>query len=146
MFGYAAELRFKIIWATMLNYVVYHKAEKMGYPALDVNHLGVYTKKPTGGSVGSRIWLIAGEGSPRRYFLRATFLIKSFAASDRPDFATLIVGTDGQLLDPMPALNDEPWMHDFVKEQGRFAFGFNPIKNPEAVAGLRKLLAARPLR
>lgn len=130
----------------MLDYVVYHKAEKMGYPALDVNHLAVYTKKSTAGTVGSRIWLIAGEGSPRRYYLRASFLIKSFAASDRADFSTVLTGTDGQLLDPMPLLNVEPWMKDFVEGQGRFAFGFNQIKSPEAVAGLRKLLSERPLR
>lgn len=130
----------------MPDYVVYHKAEKMGYPALDVNHLAVYTKKPTAGTTGSRIWLIAGEGRPRRYYLRATFLIRSFEPSDRPDFSTLITGTDGQLLDPMPLLNSEPWMRDFVEEQGRFRFGFNQIKSAGAVADLRKLLAARHLR
>lgn len=130
----------------MLDYVVYHKTEKMGYPALDVNYLAVYTKKPTAGTVGSRIWLIAGEDSPRRYYLRTSFLIKSFARSDRADFSTLITGTDGQLLDPMPLLNSEPWMKTFVEEQGRFAFGFNQIKNPAAVAGLRTLLSGRPLR
>lgn len=128
----------------MPDYVVYHKAEKMGYPALDVNHLAVYTKKSTAGTAGSRIWLIAGEGSPRRYYLRATFLVKRFERSDRADFSTLIIGSDGQLLDPMPLLNEEPWMPDFVEEQGRFAFGFNQIKNPDAVAGLRSILAARP--
>jgi hypothetical protein len=130
----------------MVDYVVYHKAEKMGYPVLDVGHLAVYTKKPTDGTAGSRIWLIAGEGSPRSYFLRATFLIKSVEHSDRPDFISLITGTDGQLLDPMPQLNGEPWMKDFVKEQGRIAFGFNRIKNCAALDGLRNLLLKSTLR
>jgi hypothetical protein len=130
----------------MPDYVVYHKAEKMGYPALDVNHLAVYTKKATDGKRGGRIWLVAGEGSPRRYYLRATFLIGGVERSDRPDFTSLIVGTDGQLLDPMPLLNGESWMKQFVEEQGRFAFGFNQIKNPVAVDGLRKLLLASTLR
>ena len=62
----------------MANYVVYHKAEKMGYPALDIHNLAIYTKKPTDGIKGSRIWLIAGEGKPRKYYLRATFLVVRF--------------------------------------------------------------------
>ena len=47
----------------MHDYVVYHKAELMGYGALDVNRLAIYTKKPAEDAVGGRVWLIAGEGS-----------------------------------------------------------------------------------
>ena len=130
----------------MSDYVVYHKAEKMGYPALDIEKLAIYTKKPTDGKVGNRIWLIAGEGSPRRYYLRATFLIGGVAPSEKPEFKSRVTGTDGQLLDPMPLLNNEAWLPGFVEEQGRFAFGFNRIQNAVTVAGLRKLLLASTLR
>lgn len=130
----------------MRDYVVYHKAEKMGYPALDIECLAIYTKKPTDGAKGNRIWLIAGEGSPRKYYLRATFLINSVEPSDKPEFTTRITGTDGQLLDPMPSLNEEPWFAGFVEEQGRFAFGFNQIKNTKAIDALRRILLANTLR
>lgn len=130
----------------MSDYVVYHKAEKMGYPALDIHNLAIYTKKPTDGKKGNRIWLIAGEGSPRKYYLRATFLIGNVEPSDKPAFTARVTGTDGQLLDPMPLLNDEPWFPSFVEEQGRFAFGFNQIKNAAAQEGLRAILLANTLR
>lgn len=130
----------------MHDYVVYHKAEKMGYPALDINNLAIYTKKPTNGTKGSRIWLIAGEGSPRKYFLRATFIINSVDPSEKPEFTSRVTGTDGQLLDPMPSLNSEPWFLDLVEEQGRFAFGFNRINNTIAIEGLRSILLANILR
>jgi hypothetical protein len=130
----------------MHDYVVYHKAEKMGYPAIDIDNLAIYTKKPTEGTKGSRIWLIAGEGSPRRYYLRATFSIGSVEPSDKPAFKYRVVGTDGQLLDPMPMLNGETWLPSFVEEQGRFAFGFNRIKNATVVEALRKVLMANTLR
>lgn len=130
----------------MTDYVVYHKAEKMGFSALDINNLAIYTKKPTDGKHGARVWLIAGEGSPRKYFLRATFLICSVEASDKPEFISRITGTDGQLLDPMPQLNSEKWLPGFVKQQGRFAFGFNKIKNDEVIAGLKTILLANTLR
>ena len=130
----------------MTDYVVYHKAELMGYPALDVNALAIYTRKPTSGALGSRVWLVAGEGSPRQYYLRAMFLIGSIEPSDNPDFKYLVVGTDGQLFDPMPFLNEESWFPAFVEEQGRFAFGFNRIKNAAAVSGLRSVLLENTLR
>jgi hypothetical protein len=130
----------------MLDYVVYHKAEKMGYAALNINNLAIYTKKSTDGKKGSRIWLIAGEGKPRRYYLRASFLISNVMHSDKPEFISKITGTDGQLFDPMPLLNGHAWMPDFVEEQGRFAFGFNKIKDEEVVKGLRQILLANTLR
>lgn len=130
----------------MSDYVVYHKAERMGYPALDIENLAIYTNKPTNGTNGNRIWLIAGEGRPRKYFLRATFLINSVESSEKPEFTTRVIGTDGQLLDPMPLLNEESWFASFVEEQGRFAFGFNQIKNAKAVEALRKILLANTLR
>lgn len=130
----------------MHDYVVYHKAEKMGYPALDIGKLAFYTKKPAKGKQGNRVWLIAGEGSPRMYYLRATFLINSVESSDKPGFTNRVTGTDGQLLDPMPLLNSEPWLSDFVKEQGHFAFGFNRIKNVTVVEALRRILLANTLR
>lgn len=130
----------------MTDYVVYHKAELMGYNALDVDKLAIYTKKPASGSVGSRVWLVAGEGSPRKYRLRATFLIGGIEPSDKPGFKNLVSGTDGQFLDPMPLLNTEAWFPAFVEEQGRFAFGFNPIRNRDAEEGFRAVLRASSFR
>lgn len=120
----------------MQDYVVYHKAEVMGYEVIDVNNLAIYTKKSTKDVIGSRVWLIAGEGSPRSYKLRAMFIISAICISDKPAFKNKITGKAGQLLNPMPILNAEPWFQAFVKEQGRFAFGFNQIKNTVAVERL----------
>ena len=127
----------------MTDYVAYHKAEVMGYDALDVAKLAIYTKKPALATIGSRVWLVAGEGSPRRYRLRATFLVKSIEPSDKPAFKSRVFGTEGQLLDPMPILNSEPWFPAFLKAQGRFAFGFNSIADSDAQAGLRIVLRSK---
>lgn len=125
----------------MQDYVVYHKAEVMGYKVIDVNNLAIYTNKPTSNVIGSRVWLIGGEGSPRKYKLRAMFIISAVEVSDKPEFKNKITGKAGQLLNPMPILNNEPWFSDFVEEQGRFAFGFNQIKNTIAIERLRAILS-----
>ncbi|HEY4283314.1 MAG TPA: hypothetical protein VGM62_09630 [Chthoniobacterales bacterium] len=130
----------------MSDFVVYHKAEKMGYPALKIHKLGIYTKKPVNGIKGSRVWIIAGEGSPRKYYLRATFLVGSVEPSDRIDFKSRVNGTDGQLLDPMPLLNAESWFPAFLERQGNFAFGFCPINDPAVIEALKKILLTNTLR
>ena len=124
----------------MLDYVVYHKVEVMGYEVINVDNLAIYTKKSTKGVIGSRVWLIAGEGSPRKYKLRAMFIISAIEVSDKPAFKSKVTGKAGQLLNPMPILNAEPWFLAFVEEQGRFAFGFNQIKNTVAIERLRATL------
>jgi hypothetical protein len=111
----------------MTEYVVYHHPERMGYGALDVDLLSILTNKPTAAPVGSRVWLIAGQGRPRTYQLRGTFLIRDIRPSPNPEFHSSISGKDGRLLDPMPVLDKEPWFENFRKSQGNFAFGFQPI-------------------
>lgn len=117
----------------------------MGYPAIDVEKLAIYTSKSIDKEniENGRIWLIAGEGSPRSYFLRATFRIGGLAPSSKPNFEYCIAGTDGQLFDPMPNLTTEAWFPAFKKAQGNFAFGFNAIKDSGVVAGLKSILKAR---
>lgn len=124
----------------MQDYVVYHKSEVMGYKTIDVNNLAVYTNKSTNGVIGSRVWLIGGEGSPRTYTLRAMFIISAVEKSDKASFKSKLTGKAGQLLNPMPTLNTESWFPTFVEEQGRFAFGFNQIKNVKAVERLSEIL------
>lgn len=124
----------------MRDYVVYHKAERMGLMAIDVDQLVVYTNKDVSSAIGARVWLLTGEGRPRIYRLRSTFIVSRVTVSDRPGFNTKVTGKDGRLLDPMPVLNDEPWFCDFREKQGNFAFGFQQIGDPVVEAGLCKVL------
>lgn len=126
----------------MTDYVVYHNPDVMGYGALDVDNLSIYTNKDPGNVIGSRVWLLTGEGSPRRFLLRATFLVSEVGRSDRPQFRTRVFGKAGTFMHPMPVLNDEPWFIQFKKSQGNFAFGFQPISESDAVAGLHALFRA----
>ena len=123
----------------MTDYVVYHKKEKMGYPALEVNNLQAYTNKEIAYAADSRIWLIAGEGVPRKYFLRATFRMKDVVPSKNPKFATLVVGSHGSLFDPMPELSIETWFDEFKNQQGNFAFGLNRISDSKVVSALNSI-------
>lgn len=128
----------------MSDYIVYHKKEKMGYPAIDVEKLAIYTSKPIDKDniKDSRIWLVAGEGSPRTYHLRAMFRIHDVTKSDKPDFKLKITGQNGRLFEPMPKLCREKWFPRFKKSQGNFAFGFSKIKDSEVVNSFESIYKA----
>ena len=126
----------------MQHFVVYHNPDVMGDPALDVDRLAIYTNKRRTDAAGSRVWLISGVGKPSKYQLRSTFIVETVGASDKPQFGARITGREGHLFHPMPTLNDEPWFGQFLKKQGNFAFGFQPINDSAVEDGLRKLLAA----
>lgn len=112
----------------------------MGYPALEVDNLSIYTKKSIIASEGDWIWLIAGEGSPREYYLRAVFKFHNSVPSEKPDFIHRVIGRCGQLFDPMPKLTKLPWFPALIKNQGNFAFGFSQISQNEVLLGLHAVL------
>ena len=112
----------------------------MGYPALDVDNLSIYTKKSVTATEGDWIWLIAGEGGPREYYLRAVFKFHKYAPSEKPDFTHRVSGRFGQLFDPMPKLTEQPWFPALLKSQGNFAFGFSQITQSDVLNGLRKVI------
>lgn len=129
----------------MADYVVYHKAEVMGYRVIDVDKLAIYTNKLASGVVGNRVWLITGEGKPRTYKLRAVFLASEVGDSDKAAFKTRVSGKAGHFFDPMPQLDKETWFNDLKASQGNFAFGLAPITVPTAQAGLERFLKSAKL-
>lgn len=126
----------------MQHFVVYHNPDVMGYPALDVERLAIYTNKRRADAAGKRVWLITGEGKPRQYKLRSTFIVEAVGTSDKPQFGARVTGKEGHLFHPMPTLNRESWFPLFLKKQGNFAFGFQPINDSVVEKGLQKLLVA----
>jgi hypothetical protein len=125
----------------MQHFVVYHNPDVMGYPAIDVEQLAIYTNKRRSDAVGGRVWLITGEGTPRKYRLRSTFIVESVGGSEKPGFKARVTGREGRLFHPMPLLNTEAWFPQFLRKQGNFAFGFQPINDPVVEEGLLGLLS-----
>ncbi len=124
----------------MKDFVVYHNAKRMGYPASDVDVLSIVTNKPASRAKGGRVWLVTG-GKPKQFWLRGIFAVDSVARSDHPKHKTAVSGSAGELFDPMLRLDEEPWFEGFKYSQGNFAFGFQPINDPEVIAGLLAVVA-----
>lgn len=126
----------------MSDFVVYHNPDSMGYPAEEVDTLSVVTDKAATAALGSRIWLLTGEGTPRTFYLCGWFTATAVTPEPSGAFNTLVKGTAGVMLRKKrwPVLNHLAWFAAFKENQGNFAFGFQPINQPEVVKGLEALV------
>lgn len=112
-----------------MDYVVYNNADTVGVLNKEIE-LSVFTNKPAPDAMGGRVWLLFGQGNPRRYFLRLWFQIDGVGDGSEHRFRTRLSGSVGNKFDPIIELTNDEWFKDLKREQGNFAFGFNSIKNP----------------
>ncbi|MFZ1701058.1 MAG: hypothetical protein WAU71_09560 [Pyrinomonadaceae bacterium] len=123
----------------MSDFIVYNNPDSVG-DLYKKAPLSVFTNKRISKDViGSRVWLIAGDGKPRRFLLRCYFYADDISSGSEHGFATCISGTSGVVFDPMIEIPQSERFLQFKKDQGNFAFGFNPIKTPNAVIEFERL-------
>lgn len=113
----------------MKNYVQYDKTEMLINTASDavLDHFYISTNKHKPGVIGHRIWLFAGVGKPRRYFLAAFFIAKQYSRALDPDFLYRVRGQEGKRFDPPLEVTNFSWFHELRRAQGNFAFGLNEL-------------------
>ena len=128
-----------------MNYLVYHSPDSMGWTADEIEDFAIVTNKSTVDVIGDKIWLITGEGRPRKYSLVGWFIADSVGRSGDSAFGKRISGTQGTWFQPMPRFDGEEWFADFRRSQGNFAFGLQPINDQRFIRGLEAICAtARP--
>lgn len=77
---------------------------------------------------GNTVWLICGQGRPRRYFLRSRFLVDTIGEEEPPEiFRFYAQGQQGHWFQPPLPLDGLPWFAEFRHLQSNFSFGLNPI-------------------
>lgn len=126
----------------MKHYVSYHNADKMGYTYEEARPFSVGTTKSVDRLLGNRVWSISGEGQPRSYFLRDTWIVEETGLSAQDEFINYAQGSTGFVFDPPVLLNQLPWFRAFLKSQNNFSLGVQPIKEG-FVAELEALWSAR---
>lgn len=123
----------------MVDFIVYNNPDSVG-ELYKKAPLSVYTNKRVSRDViGSRVWLIAGDRKPRKFLLRCYFYADDISSGREHGFATCISGTTGEVFDPMIEIIQAEWFLQLKKDQGNFAFGFGPIKTPNAVIEFERL-------
>jgi hypothetical protein len=123
----------------MADFVVYHNPDSMGYSATQVAKFEIVTNKRVKNALGDRVWLLAGEGHPRRFYLRCYFRVDSVEPAQVSGFRTRVSGKAGQFLDPMPQLDGEEWFSELKHTAGNFSLGYIRISSPRIISGLEKV-------
>jgi hypothetical protein len=110
--------------------LVQYDTHESGVPGIArMGRFWIVTNKlpPTSGVLGRRVWLIVGEGIPRRYYLRQTFITDEIQPAPIDGFEHLVRGRHGRRFRAL-RIDTEPWFREFQRSQGNFAFGLNPIR------------------
>jgi hypothetical protein len=127
------------------DFVAYHNPDTMGYAADEVDGLNFLTNKNIPSVVGSRVWMLTGEDSPRIYYLTGHFTPTTRSRFGKAGFAWRIDGppTSGIQLprNNWPVLNDEEWFSEFRVSQGNFGLGLQAIRDKRYVRGLESALS-----
>ena len=124
----------------MTDFVVYHNTDQMGELTDSGEWLSVFTNKSGQAFLGERIWLIVGEGQPRKYYL-GMWLQAEAVEPDATGAFSMEIKRHGRVLgkDERPLLNDESWFAAFLRRQGSFGFGLNPVGDTAVERELKRL-------
>lgn len=88
---------------------------------------------------GHKVWLICGQGRPRRYLLRHWFVVDEIGGEEEgAPFRFYAQGKVGHWFQPPLPLDGLPWFYEFRRMQSNFSFGLNRITTP-FVAELERL-------
>ncbi len=112
----------------MKHFISYHNADKMGYPFEDAEPFSVGTSKSVERLRGERVWSISGDGHPRRYHLRDTWIVDEVGESEQNGFSNYARG-HGVIFAPAIPLSGLPWFPVFLKSQSNFSLGLQQIKD-----------------
>ncbi len=124
----------------MSHYVAYHNPDSMNYTAEEITGFGVLTNKsPRADLQGSTIWLITGQGKPRRYSLAQRFTADIVESGEDEGFATRIAAQAGDRFSPMLPLDDEDWFADLKRTVANFSLGLQRITDERFIRGLEEV-------
>ena len=121
------------------HFVQYHKTDDDGPPAR-TRDFGIETKKSVDNLHGNTVWLISGEGSPKKYHLECRFVVDQTGPIEKPDDVTYYAKGKNGMRPPHPILlNEFPWFQKLKGSLGVFGFGLSEI-GQSTVSELEKLL------
>jgi hypothetical protein len=121
----------------MGHYIVYHNPDVMGYPASDITNFSVVSNKPGGSDLpGSTIWLLTGEGTPRRYYVVQRFTADVIDSAEEQGFSTRVSSEAGERFTPMIRIDEEEWFRDFQRSQANFSLGLQRVTDDRFIRGL----------
>jgi hypothetical protein len=116
------------------HYLQYHNPERFGPVQIpqEGEPFKIMTRKKPDRLPGSWVWLISGEGRPRRYFLSKVFLVDRWQPAQDPDFFYVVMGSQGISFQPPLELTGYPWFEQMKHRFANFSLGLTEITHSYA--------------
>lgn len=127
------------------HFIQYHNPDKMGRSYERSGDFSIFTNKPyslVAALPGNTVWLIGGEGRPRRYSLCCVFVVDEIGQADEPSFRWYARGAEGRHFPALPRIDDDPWFRPFLWRQANFSLGLRELAQPD-IARLQQLCHER---
>ncbi|HEY6332642.1 MAG TPA: DUF3883 domain-containing protein [Blastocatellia bacterium] len=126
-----------------IHFIAYHNTDTFGPVGQSGNASGgpflVLTNKRLSNVPESRVWLVSGEGKPRRYFLCSSFVVDETGPSKRPGFKHFVKGK-GVRFEPPIELTRLGWFRELLKAHQNFSLGLRKVSSAAFVGEMEKLL------
>lgn len=139
----------RIAWASVENssqssmrhFVQYHNTELMGYSCDegDDDLFSIVTNKSTADLEGHTVWLISGEGRPRKYALCEVFIVDEVGETDETSAFKFYAEGEGTAFRPPISLNHLSWFKQFLAAYQNFSLGLREIKEETYIRELEEL-------
>ena len=110
------------------NYVAYHSEDLMGGPLSLGPPYEMLTRKPAARLMSKRVWVIAGRGRKKQYFLKQHFIVDAISEIADPNFRFRFSGQDGVDFTPEIPLSPLPCFNEFLKTVANFSLGVTEMK------------------
>lgn len=128
------------------HFVQYHNPDRVGHGHDEPADFRILTNKPLSlleALPGNTVWLIMGEGRPRRYSMQFVFVVAHIGECDERGFRWFAQGTEGHRFHPRPRLDGDPfdgdpWFPLFLRRQANFSLGLRELARDD-VTHLRRL-------
>jgi hypothetical protein len=127
----------------MDDYVVYHNTDENG-PSGGAGGPFISSNKPNLDRViDNRIWLISGEGTPKRYFLESCFTAARCEPGDDTR-APRVYGKDRRAPARRVPLNTFPWFKPLYEDRQLYSLGLTRLRGEKGrllMEGLERVLS-----
>lgn len=138
----------------MRHYVAYHKVREWGEYSVEADdtefaHYSRHLRAKLEKTIGQTMWAVSGEriNGVQVYKLCSVYqithlekaAIEDEAGEIKDDVDGYWVVGEGFGFLPQVVLNDYPWFADLMREQGKFSFGINQIRNSDVIHGLEHI-------
>jgi hypothetical protein len=107
-------------------------------------NFSILTNKSLNPTKGDIVWLVVGEGKPRRYSLGSRFVVEGRHTGGGGRFKYEIFGLKGRDFVPLSLIDTLPWFQELFTKTAHFSTCLQVIRSANIINGLESVHLSSP--